>query len=139
MLNVQNMTGYSKMKKSPILCRNEKILITKFVTNLNSLIGMYCQNPIYPIFIRMFYNDNYIISQSLFSPLPDVVESKKDQNWKILSRKNCFTAEIEAAVILRPPFKDKLQRKQTREHCQWNNKPKNCGFYQSYWNSYIKF
>ena len=50
--------------------------------------------------------------------LPDVVETKKDQNWKILSRKNCFTAEIEAAVILRPPFKDKLQRKQTSKHCQ---------------------
>ena len=77
----------------------------------------------------MFYNDNYIISQSLFSPLPDVVESKKDQNWKILSRKNCFTAEIEAAVILRPPFKDKLQRKQTSKHCQWNNKLKDYGFY----------
>ena len=60
--------------------------------------------------------------------LPDVVETKKDQNWKILSRKNCFTAEIEAAVILRPPFRDKLQRKQTSKHCQWNNKPKNYVF-----------
>ena len=74
--------------------------------------------------------------------LPDVVETKKDQNWKILSRKNCFTAEIEAAVILRPPSKDKLQRKQTSKLCQWNNKPKNYVFlpwYQSHWNSYIKF
>ena len=53
-----------------------------------------------------------------------MVETKKDQNWKILSRKNCFTAEIEAAVILRPPFRDKLQRKQTSKHCKWNNKPK---------------
>ena len=58
-----------------------------------------------------------------------MVETKKDQNWKILSRKNCFTAEIEAAVILRPPFKDKLQRKQTSKHCQWNNQPKNYVFY----------
>ena len=90
----------------------------------------------------ILYSNNCIVSQSLFSPLPDVVETKKDQNWKILSRKNCFTAEIEAAVILRPPFKDKLQRKQTSKHCQWNNKQTKLWFlqwYQSHWNSCIKF
>ena len=60
MLNVQNMTGCSEMEKKSQSLQRRKISITKFVTDLKSLIGMYCQNPIYPIYIRMFYNDNYI-------------------------------------------------------------------------------
>ena len=133
MLNVQNMTGCTEMKKVPIFAETKniknKICHWPEITVNSLIIGIYCQNPIHPNYIMILYSNNCIISQSLFSPLPDVVETKKDQNWKILSRKNCSTAEIEAAVILRPPFKDKLQRKQTRNIANGITNQKNYGLY----------
>ena len=70
--NVQNMTGCSEMKKVPIFAKtkniNNKICHWPDITVNSLIIGMYCQNPIYPNNIIMLYNNNYIISQSLFSP-----------------------------------------------------------------------
>ena len=122
--------GAARWKKSQSW-QKRKISITKFVTDLISrwiLLSLECIVKIQSIPIILWWYITMIILYPNLCSLPDVVETKKDQNWKILSRKNCFTAEIEAAVILRPPFRDKLQRKQTSKHCQWNNQPKNYVF-----------